>query len=339
MDSKQLRTLGYNYELGIGVEKDEKKAFEYYMKAAELGNPTAMQDVSLCYYYGIGVEINYQKSFEYCKKSADLGNAMGMSNVGDHYQHGQGVDQDYNKAFKYFEKAANIGSSKSAMYNVDNCYRNGIGTKRDIQSANYWFRKYKSLLKTNRSPDHINPELKRILDDERFKLSWIDYKEINDTWLSVALKVIHNSNEHDQEFIQELKNHCEIGYENPSFLDCIGVSINDDGDYIIVMGIAPRGSLRQNLVEVSQLEWNDKLTILNGIVIDLESIHAQKLVHRDLHSGNILQRDELQHACITDLGLSKNEKEGKICGILPYIAPEVLVGQPYTKASDIYSLG
>ncbi|RIB22150.1 hypothetical protein C2G38_2076322, partial [Gigaspora rosea] len=227
-----------------------------------------MQDLSLCYYYGIGVEMNYLKSFEYCKKSAELGNAYGMSNVGNCYQFGEGVEQDYNKAFEYYKKSANMGS-ETAMYNVAGCYRNGIGTKRDIQNANYWFTKYKSFLKTNKSPDHINRELKRILDDERFKLSWIDYKDanwfdrINDTWLSVALKVIHNSNEHDQEFIQELKNHCEIGYENPSFLDCIGVSINDDGDYIIVMGIAPRGSLRQNLVEVSQLEWNDKLTILN----------------------------------------------------------------------------
>ena len=56
MDSEQLRTLGCNYELGIGVEKDEKKAFEYYMKAAELGNSDAMQNVSLCYYYGTGVK-------------------------------------------------------------------------------------------------------------------------------------------------------------------------------------------------------------------------------------------------------------------------------------------
>ncbi|RIB23860.1 hypothetical protein C2G38_2071593 [Gigaspora rosea] len=229
-------------------------------------------------------KINNQKSFEYCKKSADLGNASGMSNVGDHYTYGQGVNQDYNKAFEYYKKSANIGSSKSAMYNVADCYRNGIGTKRDIQNANYWFRKYKSLLKTNKSPDHINPELKRILDDKRFKLSWIDYKEfndfeeegkggfatvysanwfdrINDTWKYVAFKVIHNSNENEHEFIQELKNCCEIGYSNPSFLECHGVSRNDDVDYIIVMGIAPKGSLRQNLVEVSQLEWKDKLNI------------------------------------------------------------------------------
>ncbi|RIB03045.1 hypothetical protein C2G38_1990496, partial [Gigaspora rosea] len=244
---------------GIGVEKDEKKAFRYYMKAAELGKPVAMQDVSLCYYYGIGVEINYQKSFEYCKRSADLGNADGMNSVGRSYEFGFGVDQDYNKAFEYYKKSASIGYI-GAMYGVARCYRNGIDTKRNIQNANYWFTKYRSLLKTNKSPDHINPELKRILNDDRFKLSWIDYNEckiikecgkggfstvygarwfdrINNIWWDVALKVIHNSNENEQEFIQELKNNCEIGYENPSFLNCYGVSRNDYGDYIIVMGL------------------------------------------------------------------------------------------------------
>jgi serine/threonine protein kinase len=46
---------------------------------------------------------------------------------------------------------------------------------------------------------------------------------------------------------------------------------------------------------------------------------------------------------ITDLGLSKpiseTETENTICGLMPYIAPEVLIGQPYTQKSDIYSLG
>ncbi|CAG8606344.1 5474_t:CDS:2 [Gigaspora margarita] len=42
----------------------------------------------------------------------------------------------------------------------------------------------------------------------------------------------------------KLKNFCEIGFENFSFLNCFGVSRNDYGDYIIVMMIAPKGSLR-----------------------------------------------------------------------------------------------
>ncbi|CAG8823416.1 20900_t:CDS:1, partial [Cetraspora pellucida] len=70
-------------------------------------------------------------------------------------------------------------SVKAAMENVARFYRNSIGTKRDIQSANYWYIKYKSLVKTFKSPDNINPELKRILDDDKFKLSWIDYNEFS----------------------------------------------------------------------------------------------------------------------------------------------------------------
>ncbi|RIB08295.1 hypothetical protein C2G38_2271551 [Gigaspora rosea] len=264
--------FGWNYHHGIGVKKDEKKAFEYYLKAAELGNPVAMNDVGLCYKYGIGVEINYQNAFQYRMKFADLGDAYGMCGVGLHYDNGIGVDQDYNKAFEYYEKAANMGVN-GAMSNVAKSYRNGIGTKKDIQKANYWFRKYKSLLKTNKSSDYINPELKKILNDEIFKLSWIDYNEfrivkemgkggfatvyyadwadkVNGIWNSCALKVIHDSNENEQEFIRELKNYCEIGYESPSFLNCFGVSRNDNGDYIIVMSIASKGSLRQNLVQV-----------------------------------------------------------------------------------------
>ena len=48
---------------------------------------------------------------------------------------------------------------------------------------------------------------------------------------------------------------------------------------------------------------------------------------------------------ITDLGLaqlinnSKSSNCSSVCGVLPYIAPEVLDGRPYTFESDIYSFG
>ncbi|GBB89283.1 hypothetical protein RclHR1_15990003 [Rhizophagus clarus] len=48
-------------------------------------------------------------------------------------------------------------------------------------------------------------------------------------------------------------------------------------------------------------------------------------------------------AYISDFGLSqpvdKPNKSNEIYGILPYIAPEVLRGKPYTKAAYIYSFG
>ena len=45
---------------------------------------------------------------------------------------------------------------------------------------------------------------------------------------------------------------------------------------------------------------------------------------------------------ITDLGLCgpvDDESSGKIYGIIPYIAPEVLQGKKNTKESDVYSVG
>ena len=68
-----------------------------------------------------------------------------------------------------------------------------------------------------------------------------------------------------------------------------------------------------------------------------------------MHSGNILQfnliNGKYANTKITDLGQaqiinnSKNSNTTNVCGVLPYIAPEVLDGKPYTKASDIYSFG
>ncbi|RIB14074.1 hypothetical protein C2G38_2196153 [Gigaspora rosea] len=72
------------------------------------------------------------------------------------------------------------------------------------------------------------------------------------------------------------------------------------------MGIALRGSSQQNLVEVSQLEWRDKLNIVSSIAFDLGSIHSQELIPKYLYSRNILKKeDALRQANVTDLGLSK----------------------------------
>src|SRR5277367_261644 len=111
-----------------------------------------------------------------------------------------------------------------------------------------------------------------------------------------------------------------------------------------IIDYTPMGSLHYNLYSVAQIPWKMKLNLLCCIASNLQIIYSQNLIHQDLHSGNILQ-DNLYSAYIADLGLSisanialKTESD-KVCGILPYIAPEVLYGNPYTVESDIYSFG
>ena len=102
------------------------------------------------------------------------------------------------------------------------------------------------------------------------------------------------------------------------------------------------GSLRNLLKQNNFYSWYNILDILNNIISGLDAIHESKLVHCDLHDGNILVH-EIEY--ISDLGLCKpidyfkNKANNDIYGVLPYVAPEVLHGKDYTMASDIYSFG
>src|SRR4051794_11441355 len=121
-------------------------------------------------------------------------------------------------------------------------------------------------------------------------------------------------------------------------------------DYVIIMKYCEEGDLRRYMTEhFYDLEWWDKLGLLNKIIKGLEYIHNKGIIHRDFHSGNILCYSNLK-VLIGDLGISKslnelindndnNDNNDKIYGIIPYIAPEIFHGQNYTMASDIYSFG
>ena len=109
------------------------------------------------------------------------------------------------------------------------------------------------------------------------------------------------------------------------------------------MRYAYNGSLANYITnDFKYLKWKDKIKMLHNIVLGLNIIHQEGLIHHDFHSGNILHFNDLpQKVLIGDLGLSNstNQEISEIIGVLPYIAPEVLNGKPYTQKSDIYSFG
>ncbi len=60
-------------------------------------------------------------------------------------------------------------------------------------------------------------------------------------------------------------------------------------DFIFIMEYYESGDLGYFLTKkFYDIDWNDKLDILNYIISGLDYIHGQKVIHRDLHSGNIL---------------------------------------------------
>ena len=108
------------------------------------------------------------------------------------------------------------------------------------------------------------------------------------------------------------------------------------------MEYATKNNLRKNLSNIVKDKWIIKLLQLNNIINGLEEIHQKNLIHCDFHHGNILNI-KTNILSISDLGLCKpvdyyqTSKKNEIYGVLPFVAPEVLRGQPYTLASDIYS--
>ncbi|CAG8567571.1 6882_t:CDS:2 [Paraglomus brasilianum] len=128
-------------------------------------------------------------------------------------------------------------------------------------------------------------------------------------------------------------------------LRCYGISQHPaTGDYIMVMEYADNGDLyRYMRNHFDDISWYDKLAILRDIAMGLTVIHSADLLHRNLHTGNILLSLDLMQTYLTDLGLCRPSHRhvdyDEVYGSLPYVAPEVLQGEEYSKAADIFSFG
>ncbi|UZO03229.1 uncharacterized protein OCT59_023637 [Rhizophagus irregularis] len=114
-------------------------------------------------------------------------------------------------------------------------------------------------------------------------------------------------------------------------------------EYMMVIEYCKDGNLRNYLNKSENyLDYESKINKLQEIARGLLDIHNAEKVHKDFHSGNILFKGL---PFISDLGMcqpaniKQTVKEEGIYGVLPYMAPEVLRGQQYTKAADIYSFG
>jgi TPR repeat protein len=61
------------------------------------------------YMTGQGVDKNYKKAYEWYEKAAEQGDAMAQNNLGIMHENGQGVDQSDSDAMRWYGKAAAQG--------------------------------------------------------------------------------------------------------------------------------------------------------------------------------------------------------------------------------------
>lgn len=114
--------------------RDEKKAFSYAQKAAEMEDENAYNLLGTLYEMGCGVAQSYEKAIYYYKLAAENGVEIAYLNIGAFYQAGIAVPKDDHKAVEYFQYGANAGNMY-CLNALGMCYKNGTGVKQDYQKA------------------------------------------------------------------------------------------------------------------------------------------------------------------------------------------------------------
>lgn len=156
------------------------------------------------------------------------------------------------------------------------------------------------------------------------------------------------SEESLEEFEREADLHYHLRHANVILLLCYNVEPSN-GPACMVMELAQCSLfdvLHRNAPlpqkEDRDLSVHTRLRILEDVATGLMFLHTLDIMHLDLKSLNLLL-DGTGTVKLADFGLSvvKSEIEGsqgKAIGSLPYMAPELMVDDPYPdKACDVYS--
>ena len=133
--------------------------------------------------------------------------------------------------------------------------------------------------------------------------------------------------------------------QHPNIIKLYDIFENSEYFYII-MEYCSGGDLF-SYIEKRNFKLPEKKTceIIFKLCRALYYIHSYGIVHRDLKPENILMTDDTENADIRllDFGLSKILGPDEMCnepyGTLSYVAPEVIIGEPYNKQVDLFSVG
>lgn len=147
-------------------EGNEGKAFECYMRAAELGYTAAYYNVAYAYMNGEGVERDFDKSFEWFNKAADSGDTYAKLKLAECYKRGAGCEKDYSAAMALYLQVAGEKSMKRyscvdvAEYEIGNMYLKGLGVEVDLHKAYDYFK---------RAASHDNRAAENALNNKKFR--------------------------------------------------------------------------------------------------------------------------------------------------------------------------
>lgn len=155
--------LGRMYLSGLGCERDEERAQEWFAKAYRAFVEEEVRAVKKDYLqyrigklfsFGYGVEQDYEKAVAWYEKAVAENNSFAAYSLGSLYQRRQGVEQEDAKAFRLYTMAAEHIEKPNAYaaYELGRMCRDGTGTDVDREASENWYKQaYKGFLKMERN--------------------------------------------------------------------------------------------------------------------------------------------------------------------------------------------
>jgi DNA-binding response OmpR family regulator len=118
-----------------------------------------------------------------------------------------------------------------------------------------------------------------------------------------------------------------------------------EGRLYYSMDLVPGPSLEARVRERPATE-DEAIGLLRGLAQGLAAMEAVDIVHRDVKPANVILRDgDWSNPVLVDFGLAKHPFDRgltdaeMIVGTPAYMAPEMVLGHPVDRRSDLFSLG
>lgn len=109
-------TLGIMYEQGLGVLKSEQQAYKLYEQSARAGYEEAEYRLGMIHFEGLlGQQRNDVRAFEWFMRAAKQYQLDAVFNVAYCYEHGRGVARDVSKAIIFYKQASLLGDHEAKL--------------------------------------------------------------------------------------------------------------------------------------------------------------------------------------------------------------------------------
>mmetsp|Transcript_41057 Transcript_41057/g.106176 ORF Transcript_41057/g.106176 Transcript_41057/m.106176 type:complete len:345 (-) Transcript_41057:23-1057(-) len=163
------------------------------------------------------------------------------------------------------------------------------------------------------------------------------------TGTPLAVKVVRVEDKAKRtQLINELQNLLQIAQSHFLIRLYAAYVHKDTGCVHVALEFMDYGSLSDLKQKVTRVKEHILAFMMMQILEGLKTLHLSYVVHRDVKLGNILINSK---GCVkvTDFGISKKLGDTAVCdtfvGTATHMSPERVLGEDYSFAADIWSLG